>query len=248
MLNLSLFSMFIVISLANIFAPGAGVVYAITTGIQGGLRGNFWCRVGLAVGILVLMTASVSGLGVIVANSPTIFTVLRFIGIAYLIYLGIKAWRAPATSLIADGAIPAHNGRRQFAEASCLLYLAASPVHRSETCLYSAGRDHDDRLLFPRFRCDDDLHICRCPGPDVLQVTPGISHPAAHKRGFLLHHCGACHCDNDPRSLRKSSLDLKMPGNVRAFLFEVNYFLGKSKALLVLTYYGDFSYLKKISW
>ena len=125
MLNLSLFSMFIVISLANIFAPGAGVVYAITTGIQGGLRGNFWCRVGLAVGILVLMTASVSGLGVIVANSPTIFTVLRFIGIAYLIYLGIKAWRAPATSLIADGAIPAHNGRRQFAEAF-MLQIAGS--------------------------------------------------------------------------------------------------------------------------
>ena len=114
MLNLSLFSMFIVISLANIFAPGAGVVYAITTGIQGGLRGNFWCRVGLAVGILVLMTASVSGLGVIVANSPTIFTVLRFIGIAYLIYLGIKAWRAPATSLIADGAIPAHKRVRKI--------------------------------------------------------------------------------------------------------------------------------------
>lgn len=128
MLNLSLFSMFIVISLANIFAPGAGVVYAIATGIQGGLRGNFWCRVGLAVGILVLMTASVSGLGVIVANSPTIFTVLRFIGIAYLIYLGIKAWRAPATSLIADGAIPAHNGRRQFAEAFMLQITNPQPL------------------------------------------------------------------------------------------------------------------------
>lgn len=128
MLNLSLFSMFIVISLANIFAPGAGVVYAITTGIQGGLRGNFWCRVGLAVGILVLMTASVSGLGVIVANSPTIFTVLRFIGIAYLIYFGIKAWRAPATSLIADGAIPAHNGRRQFAEAFMLQITNPQPL------------------------------------------------------------------------------------------------------------------------
>ena len=128
MLNLSLFSMFIVISLANIFAPGAGVVYAITTGIQGGLRGNFWCRVGLAVGILVLMTDSVSGLGVIVANSPTIFTVLRFIGIAYLIYLGIKAWRAPATSLIADGAIPAHNGRRQFAEAFMLQITNPQPL------------------------------------------------------------------------------------------------------------------------
>ncbi len=128
MLHLSLFSMFIVISLANIFAPGAGVVYAITTGIQGGLRGNFWCRVGLAVGILVLMTASVSGLGVIVANSPTIFTVLRFIGIVYLIYLGIKAWRAPATSLIADGAIPAHNGRRQFAEAFMLQITNPQPL------------------------------------------------------------------------------------------------------------------------
>ena len=128
MLNLSLFSMFIVISLANIFAPGAGVVYAITTGIQGGLKGNFWCRIGLAVGLLVLMTASVSGLGVIVANSPTIFTVLRFIGIAYLIYLGIKAWRAPATSLIADGAIPAHNGRRQFAEAFMLQITNPQPL------------------------------------------------------------------------------------------------------------------------
>ena len=128
MLNLSLFSMFIVISLANIFAPGAGVVYAITTGIQGGLKGNFWCRIGLAVGILVLMTASVSGLGVIVANSPTIFTVLRFIGIAYLIYLGTKAWRAPATSLIADGAIPAHNGRRQFAEAFMLQITNPQPL------------------------------------------------------------------------------------------------------------------------
>lgn len=128
MLNLSLFSMFIVISLANIFAPGAGVVYAITTGIQGGLKGNFWCRIGLAVGILVLMTASVSGLGVIVANSPTIVTVLRFIGIAYLIYLGIKAWRAPATSLIADGAIPAHNGRRQFAEAFMLQITNPQPL------------------------------------------------------------------------------------------------------------------------
>lgn len=128
MLNLSLFSMFIVISLANIFAPGAGVVYAITTGIQGGLKGNFWCRIGLAVGILVLMTASVSGLGVIVANSPTFFTVLRFIGIAYLIYLGIKAWRAPATSLIADGAIPAHNGRRQFAEAFMLQITNPQPL------------------------------------------------------------------------------------------------------------------------
>jgi len=128
MLNLSLFSMFIVISLANIFAPGAGVVYAITTGIQGGLKGNFWCRIGLAVGILVLMTASVSGLGVIVANSPTIFTVLRFIGIAYLIYLGIKAWRAPATSLIADGAIPAHNGRREFAEAFMLQITNPQPL------------------------------------------------------------------------------------------------------------------------
>ena len=123
MLNLSLFSMFIVISLANIFAPGAGVVYAITTGIQGGLRGNFWCRVGLAVGILVLMTASVSGLGVIVANSPTIFTVLRFIGIAYLIYLGIKAWRAPATSLIADGAI---EGEENFVGDSEIIALGGA--------------------------------------------------------------------------------------------------------------------------
>jgi threonine/homoserine/homoserine lactone efflux protein len=66
---------------------------------------------GVALGDLTAMTASMLGLGAILATSAAIFTVLRWIGGAYLIYLGVALWRAPvhaadATDLPRDK--PAH--------------------------------------------------------------------------------------------------------------------------------------------
>ena len=99
-LNLSLFSLFYAISFANILSPGAGAVLAITTGLESGRKERFICALGLATGIGFLMQLSVSGLGVVLAGSPTIFTILRRIGCTYLVWLGARAWRAPAVSLV----------------------------------------------------------------------------------------------------------------------------------------------------
>jgi len=50
---------------------------------------------GVALGDLTAMMASMLGMGAILATSATVFTVLRRIGGAYLIYLGVKLWRVP---------------------------------------------------------------------------------------------------------------------------------------------------------
>ncbi len=60
----------------------------------------------VALGDFTAMTASMLGLGALLATSAMIFTVLKWVGAAYLIWLGIKLWRAPI-SRGADGEAPA---------------------------------------------------------------------------------------------------------------------------------------------
>ena len=52
---------------------------------------------GVALGDLTAMTASMAGLGAVLATSSDLFTTLRWVGGAYLVYLGVKLWRAPVS-------------------------------------------------------------------------------------------------------------------------------------------------------
>ena len=116
-MNSSLFLLFLLASAANIISPGAGVVMAVSTAIETGFKGSLACRLGLAAGIAVIMTLSVSGLGLIVSTHPAVYTALRLLGVCYLVYLGVRAWRAPAVSLVAGAAARPQRKGRQFLEA-----------------------------------------------------------------------------------------------------------------------------------
>lgn len=75
--------------------PGPTILLVISYAIGHGRKVARATVGGVALGDFTAMTASMLGLGALLATSATLFTVLKFVGAGYLIYLGIKLWRAP---------------------------------------------------------------------------------------------------------------------------------------------------------
>ncbi|MCK0530451.1 LysE family translocator [Sphingobium agri] len=77
--------------------PGPNMLHVMTQSIAHGPRKAMVTMAGLMSAVLPCLIASALGLGALLKASPRLFDVLRYAGVAYLIWLGIKAWRAPAT-------------------------------------------------------------------------------------------------------------------------------------------------------
>ncbi|WP_338558830.1 LysE family transporter [Erwinia sp. E_sp_B04_7] len=75
--------------------PGPSALINMTHGLRYGRRCALATVLGGVLSAMTLMTASALGLGAILAASTTAFTVLKVVGAAYLIWLGISAWRDP---------------------------------------------------------------------------------------------------------------------------------------------------------
>ena len=75
--------------------PGPTVLLVISYALGHGRKIAFATVAGVTLGDFTAMTASMLGLGALLATSATIFTILKWVGAAYLVYLGIKLWRAP---------------------------------------------------------------------------------------------------------------------------------------------------------
>jgi threonine/homoserine/homoserine lactone efflux protein len=74
--------------------PGPNMLLAMTHGIQYGLRRALVTSLGLMSGLGIIMAASSAGLGALLAASGEAFAIMKYAGAAYLIYLGVKVWRA----------------------------------------------------------------------------------------------------------------------------------------------------------
>jgi threonine/homoserine/homoserine lactone efflux protein len=74
--------------------PGPTVLLVVSYALGQGWRTVLPMTVGVALGDFTAMTFSMLGLGALLAASATLFTVLKWAGAAYLVYLGIKLWRA----------------------------------------------------------------------------------------------------------------------------------------------------------
>ncbi len=85
-------------SVALLLIPGPTVLLVLSYAISQGKRVAVATAAGVALGDLVAMSASLAGLGALVLASAELFLLLKWVGAAYLIYLGIKLYRSAATA------------------------------------------------------------------------------------------------------------------------------------------------------
>ncbi|MDV2475309.1 threonine transporter RhtB [Rhodococcus zopfii] len=75
-------------------SPGAGAVASMSSGLTHGLRRGYWNILGLQLGLLLQIAVVAAGVGAVLARSATAFTVIKWFGVVYLVYLGVRQWRA----------------------------------------------------------------------------------------------------------------------------------------------------------
>jgi threonine/homoserine/homoserine lactone efflux protein len=92
-MNWDLFAAFLVITAVLIVVPGPIVTLVIATGARQGTRAALVTVAGTSLGNAVLLAVIALGLGWVLRNAETLFVVMRWAGAAYLIWLGITAWR-----------------------------------------------------------------------------------------------------------------------------------------------------------
>lgn len=140
--TLATLATFVVVVLGLFLIPGPAVLLTITRTVQGGRRAGVMTGVGIALGDLVHTLCAAVGLSAVLMTSALAFDVVKYVGAAYLIYLGIKALREPPSDPQLPAA-PRVSPGRAFVQAvatevlnpkTALFFLAFMPqfVHAHE--------------------------------------------------------------------------------------------------------------------
>ena len=109
-MNPALFTAFLMITAVLIIAPGPIVTLVISTGATQGVRAALTTVMGTSVGNVVLLAAIAVGLDWVAAHAGVLFEALRWTGAAYLVWLGVEAWRSAGRA----GEDLEDTGRRRF--------------------------------------------------------------------------------------------------------------------------------------
>src|SRR5580693_5311802 len=90
--------LFLVMETALSLSPGPAVFYVVSQGVRGALRRAVPATLGILSANAIYFTLSATSLGALIAASARFFTIAKWAGAAYLIYLGIKSLRSAAAS------------------------------------------------------------------------------------------------------------------------------------------------------
>ena len=107
-------------SLAISISPGAGAVVSMNYGLKYGLKKSYPAIFGLQIGYLIQTFIVVIGLGAIIAKSVLIFTIIKWIGVAYLVYLGLSKIFEKVEIVKEEDHINNYDAKKAFISASLI--------------------------------------------------------------------------------------------------------------------------------
>ncbi|GBF13550.1 LysE family transporter [Prescottella equi] len=85
-------------------SPGAGAIASMTTGLNHGFLRGYWNILGLQLALLLQIAIVAAGVGALLAGSTTGFMLVKWFGVAYLAYLGVRQWRSKPDPVTAESA------------------------------------------------------------------------------------------------------------------------------------------------
>src|SRR5450830_205351 len=100
-MELSTWLTFFAASWAISISPGPGAIASMSAGLNHGFKYGYVTIFGLVLGIWSQLLIVGVGLGALMATSGAAFTVVTWLGVGYLVWLGIQQWRAPARPMVA---------------------------------------------------------------------------------------------------------------------------------------------------
>jgi threonine/homoserine/homoserine lactone efflux protein len=119
--------LFVLAALALLITPGPAVLYIVARSIDQGRRAGLVSMLGVHAGTLVHIAAAAAGLSALLAASAVAFSMVKYLGAAYLVYLGVRRLltRAPAPDAATP---PARRLRRAFLDGVVVNVLNPKPA------------------------------------------------------------------------------------------------------------------------
>ena len=111
MIDPSAWAVFLMSAFVLLIVPGPAVLYIVTRSVDQGRRAGLVSVLGITVGTLFHVAAAALGVSTILVTSATAFATLKYLGAAYLVFLGIQKLRTPAADAPGGAATPARLGR-----------------------------------------------------------------------------------------------------------------------------------------
>lgn len=98
---------FVLTTLVIVATPGTGVLYTIAAGMARGWRASIVAAFGCTLGVVPHMVAAITGLAAVLNASAIAFQSIKYLGVAYLLYLAWQTWRDKTMLEVDKGAAPA---------------------------------------------------------------------------------------------------------------------------------------------
>ena len=115
--------LFIAAGLLLNLTPGPDVLYVVSHALRSGARAGMVAALGITAGCFVHIFAAAVGVSALMAASATAFALLKWVGAAYLVYVGLRLLRSGPAAAMDLGAAPADAAQRQDASAYRTIFL-----------------------------------------------------------------------------------------------------------------------------